>query len=122
MKRDMDLIRKILLEIGQNESDNDLQEIRIEFYSDEEIAYHAYLLEKAGLIDATVSFGWGTVKPTGYSIRRLTWQGHDFLDACRNEGVWIKAKEKLKSLGGEVSLDVVKTVLIEIITKQVLGT
>jgi len=51
----------------------------------------------------------------------LTWQGHEFLDACRNEGVWVKAKEKIKSIGGEVPLDVLKTVLVEIIKAQVMG-
>jgi len=50
----------------------------------------------------------------------LTWNGHEFLDAARNEGVWSKAKEKLKSIGGDVPLDVVKAVLIEI-TKRQLG-
>jgi hypothetical protein len=122
MKRDIDLIRKILFEIEQNESDNDIQNLQINTYSDVEITYHVYLLKKGGLIDATVLFGGGTVKPTGYSIRLLTWEGHDFLDACRDEGVWIKAKKKLKSLGGEVPFEVFKTVLIEIMKKQVMGS
>lgn len=121
MKRDMDLIRKILLEIELYNGDDDIQTLRIEPYPDGVITYHVSLLKDAGLIDATILFGWGSVKPTGYSIRHLTWQGHEFLDACRNEGIWTKAKEKLQSIGGDVPLDVLKTVLVGIMTKQLTG-
>jgi hypothetical protein len=32
-------------------------------------------------------------------ILRLTWQGHDFLDAARNDTIWSKAKEKFLKPG-----------------------
>ena len=118
MKRDMDLIRKILLKIGEYNGDDALQDIQIEGYTPEEIAYHVYLLENAGLIEGKVLFCIDSVKPSGYAIFRLNWNGQEFLDACRNEGIWVKAKEKLKSIGGDAPIEVFKALIIEIMKKQ----
>ena len=30
------------------------------------------------------------------AVRKLTWQGHEFLDAARNETIWKEAKEVTK--------------------------
>lgn len=121
MKRDMDLVRKILFAIEDNEQGFFHKQLEIQGYSSEQIGYHVYLMMQASLIkgaDVTTHDCHSPVAiPTG-----LTWAGHDFLDACRDEGIWIKAKEKLKSLGGEVPLEVIKTVLIEIMKKQVMGS
>lgn len=41
----------------------------------------------------------------------LTWDGHEFLDSIRNDNVWIKAKEGIKSKGlelGSVPFSVLK--------------
>jgi hypothetical protein len=120
MKRDMDLVRKILLAIEENPQGFFNKRLLIEGYSAEQIGYHVYLMMQAGLVEGADATTMGCQSPVAIPTG-LTWQGHDFLDACRDEGVWAKAKEKLKSLGGEVPLEVVKTVLIEIMKKQVLG-
>jgi len=60
MKRDMDLIRKILLSIEDHEEDTDLTEfnnLEKEGHSKSEIYYHIELLNEAGLIDATFLMG-----------------------------------------------------------------
>jgi len=86
MKRDMDLIRKILQRI---EADQDLN---LDDYSTEEICYHVALLKDAGFLEAFLSTGEsGDI--TGVSVTRLTWQGHDFLDATRDDTLWCKARE-----------------------------
>lgn len=118
MKRDMDLIRKILLMMEAKPQGNTLV---IEGYSSEQIGHHIYLMMQAGLIEGVDA----TSPDDRYPIAlpdQLTWQGHDFLDACRNESVWNKAKEKLKSIGGDVPLTVIKSLLVEIISKQVMGS
>ena len=117
MKRDMDLIRKILL---VTEAEPQRKIPYIEGYTSEQIGHHVYLMMQAGLIEGADA----TTYQDLYNIAipdQLTWQGHDFLDACRNESVWNKAKEKLKSIGGDVPLSVVQSLLIEIISKQVMG-
>jgi len=44
----------------------------------------------------------------------LTWDGHEFLDAARNPSLWERAKcTALKQTGG-LSLEVLKSVLIDL--------
>ena len=50
MKRDMDLVREILLAIESFPFDGDAHEILIQGRSQDEVAYHLKLLCEAGLI------------------------------------------------------------------------
>lgn len=122
MKRDLDLIRKILLKIEDSNVDEALTNIQIEGHEHDETAYHISLLKSAGFIEGEILYEIGSGVPSAYMIFGMTWEGHDFLDACRNEKIWVKAKEKLKTVGDEVPLEVLKKVLIELISNQVLGT
>jgi len=122
MKRDLDLIRKILLKIEDSNIDEALTNIRIEGYESDEIAYNISLLKNAGFIEGEILYEMGSVIPSAYVIFGMTWLGHDFLDACRNEGIWAKAKEKLRIVGNDVPIEVIKAVLIDIMTKQLIGT
>jgi len=122
MKRDLDLIRKILLKIEDSTIDEALTNIRIEGYESDEIAYNLSLLKNAEFIEGEILYEMGSVIPSAYVIFGMTWDGHDFLDACRNEGIWVKAKEKIRTIGEEVPLDVIKAVLIDIMTKQLIGS
>lgn len=120
MKRDMDLIRKILLKVEEYIGDDPIQNIQIEGHTEEDIAYNIYLLENAGLIEGKTLFGMDSVKPAGYAIFRLNWKGHEFLDASRDDKRWKQAKEIMGKLGG-ASLDMVMVILTELMKKQVLG-
>jgi hypothetical protein len=51
-------------------------------------------------------------------VKRLTWQGHEFLAAASNESVWQKAKAKMMELGGSMPLTVLQSLLIELAKKQ----
>ncbi len=51
---------------------------------------------------------------------RLTWEGYDFLDACRDETRWNEAKGVLSKMGG-ASVDIVKMVLIKLMETQALA-
>jgi hypothetical protein len=89
MKRDMDLIREILHraeELGPESVPRPIYDAR----SPEE-AYQIALMKDAGLVEADMEHTNGI--PTGAVITRLTWAGHDFLDASRDSTVWNKAVE-----------------------------
>ena len=43
----------------------------------------------------------------------LTWEGHEFLEASRNQGTWDRAKETLAEKSVGMSFDIVKGLLIE---------
>jgi len=118
MKRDMDLVRKILFEVEKlPHFDKKLprgvkihNEIHIDGYTKEEIAYHIALLKEADLIDAK-HIGTQHNKDFWKPIR-LTWEGHEFLDAARDNTRWEKAQVAMTKAGG-FALDVMKQLLIQ---------
>lgn len=109
MKRDMELCRKILFAIEEQYVDVALCNLKIEDYSTEELAYHCKLLYDAGLIaDCKIKYADGHVWTFG--VGSLTWEGHDFLDKIREDTVWNRIKETIKSKGLPMILDVIKNV------------
>ena len=101
MRRDMDVIREVLLEVESHSGNRFLA------YSKEDDgvkAYHAMLLREEGYIKASGTLG-GTVL-----ARRLTWDGHELLDNIRDDGVWSNVKQKLGDVSGSASLEIVKTI------------
>jgi hypothetical protein len=90
MKRDMDLIRLLLL---RSEGDEEAAQL-VEKYEVPERAYHVALLQQAGFVDADITCDEHG-QPNGAIVRGLTWQGHEFLDAMRDDTVWKKAKNKM---------------------------
>ena len=82
----MDLIRDILVctETGEDRS--------VDGFSQHEVAYHVWLLVDAGYLDALIQRDHKNV-PSAFHINSLTWEGHEFLDAMRDETLWKKAKE-----------------------------
>src|SRR5215813_3685824 len=105
MKRDMDIVRHLLLWV---ESDRTLQ--LPSDVTQETFAYHAQLMIDAGLIEGTVHYGSrrGIRAPDAFHIQRLTWAGHDFLEAARNDTVWRTAKEKILKPGVSWTFDLLK--------------
>lgn len=71
-----------------------------------------------GLIDGLKTHVSGQRTPV-VSVNGMTWDGHEFLDACRDEGRWVKAKETIIRMGGGVTLDVLKSVLVKIAMSQI---
>lgn len=119
MKRDYDLLRKLVLTVESGPHGYAPHHIKIDGYSDEEIGYHSYLLVDSGLavgVDATTL---GSTSPQ-WLILHLTSAGHDFADAIRDETRWKKATGIVKDKAGSVSLDVLKQLLISLL-KNTLG-
>ena len=109
MKRDMGLIREILLQVEARPSVNDWGPVEIDGRSQEEISYHVMMLGDDGLLEA---LDMRTLGPDGfkYDPKFLTARGHDFLDSIRSPSVWGKVKQQLAVIGGSASLEVVKTI------------
>ena len=108
MQRDIDLIRKILLDLEQKGAYTSWMEIDIEEYSPEQMDYHLELMIEAGLISARASQG-------GFSRHlplRLAWQGHEFLDLARDTARWEKAKASFKQ-AGSVPFELLQAALAE---------
>ena len=107
MKRDMDLVRDLLMKISDADKPMNFSAIvpgRKDGTKEYEFAaYHMQMLiQEAGLVrgvDACSSSGDEWLK------LQLTWHGQDFLDNIRDATVWDKTKDGAKKLGG-VSWDV----------------
>lgn len=120
MKRNMDLLRLILLKleaIDENEKQgiwhltgNDLP---IEGFSWEQVRYHYDLSVEAGLVDQG---GRGVMN--GIMFRRLTWAGHDFVDAVRDDDIWRKTRQGASAAGG-FSVDLLKDLAKGFIRKKI---
>ena len=105
MKRDMDLCRQILLEIEAQEPGESIAVLQVDA-SGNKVIEHLQLLQDAGLIEARIDARFGD-----YSIRRLTWEGHEFLQAARDDTVWNKAKERVGSAWQSLTFPLLKEVL-----------
>src|SRR4030065_2042015 len=114
MKRDMELVRLILAKMEEQPTYPSHPDLKDSGYSVEEIHYHYALLTEAGLIIAIDASGG---KNLTFIPQRLTWQGHEFLEATKNNDAWSKTKEIMAKSGGFV-FEVAKAVLLQIITQQ----
>lgn len=110
MKRDMDLVRALLFEIENAESELSFNESPIAGYSLGEVAFTVELMYGRGLI----SYGrvdrsaGGRVVMVG--IQGLSWDGFDYLDTIRSDKVWGKAKDAIAKSIGDTSISVIKEV------------
>ena len=117
MKRDMDLVRQILMEIEKASTFTQEIELRIPPYSAEEIYYHVQLLDEAGLIESVKFVDRARIEI--YPLR-LTWEGHEFLDAARDDTRWNKVKGAMAKAGGFV-FEVAKALLIDYMKQQLIA-
>lgn len=123
MTRDDDLIRKLMLILEQaNSYVND--NLVVEGYTRDQIAYHLGLVVRAGYAEGPQprysSSGSDPTIPLAVVVNRLSPAGHDFIAALRDDTVWAKVKERLAKVGGSASLEVIAQVGASI-TKQMLG-
>ncbi len=118
MQRNMDLIRLLLLDI------EDVEEVDLSGYTHEEINYNKYLLVDAGLAEGEAYWipdpnGSRTTQMRDAWIKDLTWEGHEFLDAARNESTWKSAMSTIAKSGGGFTFSVLKAVLIAAAKSQI---
>jgi len=100
MKRDMDLIRAILLDIEEKDKGKGYnKEPEIPGYSLKEIEYHCMIMGEAELIRYSPYKG-------GYVVSRMTWQGHEFQALSSNNNVWEKTKKTLLDKGIDFTFDI----------------
>lgn len=109
MKRDWDLIRRIIL---------GAEEAGILFAPEEPVREHARLLFEARLLE-----GIDVSTPLSFQMIsvRLTWHGRDFADLIRDDEVWVRAFSRVQAADLEsVPFDVLEKLLRdELIQKQI---
>ena len=96
MKRDMDLIRALLIAVDDAPTP-ELQVLPdLPPADDDEIAYHARLLIQAGFLTA---IDISDNAQERYQDLSVTWEGHEFLESVRDPQIWSATKDGAKKLG-----------------------
>lgn len=109
MKRDMDLVRAILLALAESDEELWSTSLVSDKYSREIIGYHFLILNEAGLIVANVQAADDDPYYAAVALR-LTWEGNDFLDTVRDETIWNKVRSTVGKITSGASFEVFKTV------------
>lgn len=122
MRRNLDLVRSLLLCFEAM----DLHPSRVLFIrggadprfkeiqaTADEIDYHVALMEERELIDIPTKTMDG-----GFGLRKLTWEGHDFLDSVRDDEVWRKTRRGAEDAGAW-TFDLIKDLAKGFVKKQI---
>lgn len=117
MKRDMDLAREILFQMEASDNIDGWTIITLNDKNQEIISYHIKLLFQAHLIEADHI---ADNKNSEWKAKTITWQGHEFLDAIRDDSNWKKAKGFIISKGGSITFEALK-ISLSLLLKQQLG-
>jgi hypothetical protein len=102
MKRDMDLIRKLLLRIEAEHLRAgsalflSVREppLRLPGDDPDNVDYAMRLIADAGFLDLTKTQG-----ADSYGLRGISWRGHEFLDSVRDPEIWRQTKEGASKAG-----------------------
>lgn len=116
MKLIHDCVRDVMLDIEENltlyqtVSSVDIQN-RLKKYSHDDIYYTCQKLQEAGYLNVDFFINGSC------SIEAMTYNGHQFLDSIRDDGIWKEVKSKISKLTS-VSLPIIYQVASQaIITK-----
>lgn len=112
MERDMDLLREILLalEKAKFQPAHLYIPLAVPGYTEEQVQYHLLLLSDAGLIEG--------IRLNSFLPRRLTWDGHEFLDAARDKSRWTRAKKMVLEKAGVLSFEALRQVLLALVKQS----
>ena len=122
MKRDMELVRGILIAGRDSEESLNSNHIRSALdkifsdgpqWSSKQVFYNVKIMREAGLIDANI-VPYGNAGGA-FTNLHVTWAGQDFLDNVRNPSVWDQVKQK----AGETSFAVIQKVALDLAMKVV---
>lgn len=115
MKRDMDVIRQIVLAVRDAQAGLGA----LDGMDREVFAEHVRLLEEAGLVSAAVQVVHQ--RATAAVAWRLTWAGQDFADAITSDTLWRKAKNEVIKPAGSWTFGVLLDYLKAEITRGLPG-
>jgi hypothetical protein len=108
--RNWDTVRAILLKLEAAQTAHTVLTLdQVDGIDPHEVGYHMMLLKEAGLIEANImksSSGDGAIAIA--LARKLTWEGHEFLDKIRDPSMWGKIKAKVAEKSLDLTFDAIK--------------
>lgn len=108
MVRDFNLIRRILLEVEAAPAGKYLNHV-CDDVDQTLIAEYIKIMCAAELLEGEVIYCFnGSPR---YTIKRLTWKGHDFLANAKNDTIWKKVMVEAREKGTSMTMVVVNGLL-----------
>jgi hypothetical protein len=108
VRRDDEYIRNLLLKIEASDEPFVVVPPSLDDPAEWTRRYHVLLLCDAGLM--------AHVKDAAY---RMTSQGHDYLEAIRDQGIWADTKRAVAETGGSATLEILKALATGLLKKQI---
>lgn len=105
MKLEPELLRDLLLHVEEHATRvwDELETIKLDGWSEDQVTYHVVRAKEAGLIDASVDKLPDDTNPAVvhvfYSVHSLTMDGHGLLEAVREPKRMREIKERAKQIG-----------------------
>ena len=115
MKRNMQLIRMVMLAAEKNKDPYELVDPKFEGHNETEISYHIALLDDAGLLHGQDRSAIGVFR---WSAGALSWAGHEFVEAARDEAVWKEALDIAGNSDNGAVFEVLQKALIQVLEKR----
>lgn len=115
MKRDMELILKILQQLEERDEVSIIERMEVAGYDDNVVSYHVRRMYEAGLLDAEAVISSTThtrlinVLPFG-----ITWEGHEFLDSMRDKKVANTVRKRLGNKLSEVPFKLIQELALSV--------
>lgn len=122
MKRDMDLIRTIMLEIEKQyiPGTDIIRNFKVDALTREEAYEYLVLFEDAKLIQKLDKLKNGNGCDNVYP-GNLSYYGYDFLDKIRDDGTWQKTVKTIAEKGLDMSIKTIGTIATAFITAATEG-
>lgn len=125
MKRDIELVRKILLFFEDRDvisivSDKELVTMTSSMaVSRRELEYHFRIMAQANLLTVETVKSSTSDRTIRVMPIELTWEGHEFLQLSRQEKIWRKVA---KRVGGEITsltFEMIKILLLDEMKRRI---
>ncbi len=117
MKRDFELVRKILLASEEQDASRN-PPITPKGYPIAEIRYHIKIMIDGGLI---IERQHPELDPSMRTFDGMTWEGHEFLDSIREQSFWTEVQKTIKEKGLPTTAETIKAVVNLFVTAQLTG-
>lgn len=108
MKRDIELVRKILIFFEEKQTPSHVEIPPIEGYDELTIKTHLVLMHEAGLLRCEPVTSSTSSRVIYVIPFELTWIGHDFIQAMRDDNLWKRAKEYVIKPGASWTFEILK--------------
>lgn len=117
MKRDMDLVRSILIELSEASGELDAKAFVDDEHDFQNVAYHFDIMNQAGLIESSVHKAFGG-EYVSASAEQLTWMGNDFLASISKNDIWKQVKLEIAKKSVDAPFSVVAALATKICASQ----